>query len=116
MLDLKKWMVKVSQALMLKKIAHFDFTTTTTWASKGTFTISEDGLYHVTVQYVHSPNTGLAVSNSAYDFPIDIISESSTGGTLHGTAVLSAGTFKVFVKSTYANETNAVIIYKVMDV
>lgn len=97
MLDLKKWMAKVTQALIPTKIAHFDFTTTTSWASKGTFTISEAGLYHFTVQYVHSPNTGLAVSNAAYDFPVDIISESATGGTLHGTAVLSAETFKVLL-------------------
>ena len=125
MLDLKKtltklmaWMKLLNDRLTFEAITTVSYTTSTTWAKAGTFTVNKQGIYRIRAAYQNAPVGGVAIggANITGVSLADTIYTSDTNGSLDFICFLSAKQYSLWVKCSSAGKTNNVQISRLINV
>lgn len=125
MLDLKKTLTKLltwarlfNDRLTAETVATVSYTTSTTWAKAGTFTVNKQGIYRVRAAYQNAPVSGVAVgsANITSISLADTIYTADTNSSLDFICFMNAKQYSLWVKCSSAGKTNNVMISRLINV
>lgn len=102
----------------MQSVGTVSYTSSTTWAKAGDFTIPATGLYRVRASYGNAGVLGLAFSLSQYSSiaQAQIITENTTGASLDAIVYLAGNTsYSFWAKCNVAGRSNTVIVQRLID-